>query len=98
MKILIAVLAVVISMSVMAGCGPEERRYHHRGSERRERDDAWDVVRRDPCRKREYEDYARDHQNPDKRRHFAEQLARDGCSRKYRGEYRYDDPNYDPYR
>ena len=49
---------------------------------------AWDIVRSDPCRHEEFVDYARRHENPNKRRRFIERLAREGCSQRYGG---YDD-------
>ena len=46
-----------------------------------DRDDAWEIVRRDPCRYDEYRRFAEKHKNPEKRRRVVEQLAREGCSR-----------------
>ncbi len=98
MKGIVMLLAVVVSTSVVAGCVVDRHGRYSR-NERRERDDAWDIVRRDPCRYREYEDFAHEHKNPEKRRAFVERLAREGCSRRSdHSDYRYDDPNYDPYR
>ncbi len=99
MRKLATALAVVVATSLVSGCVVADRYGHHRRAyERHEPDDAWDVVRRDPCRYHEYQEFAREHQNPEKRRRFAEKLAREGCSRRDRDQYRYDDPHYEPHR
>ena len=107
MKKLVVTVALVGATSLLTGCVAEERHggyhrhdRHDRGVVRREPDSAWEVVRNDPCRYREYQDFAREHKNPEKRRRFAERLAREGCSDRDRDtrNYRYDDPNYEPYR
>ena len=108
MKKLVALLAVMVSTSFFAGCVAEHGHggYHRDGDrrpyERRQTDDAaldaWDVVQADPCRRREYEAFAREHRNPEDRRRFAERLAREGCSRRSdQRDHTYDDPYYDPY-
>jgi hypothetical protein len=66
----------------VAGCEP---RYHdgygrRHGYYDEDRDEAWEIVRRDPCRHEEYRRFADDHKNPEKRRRFVERLAREGCS------------------
>ena len=81
-----AALLLLTGVSI-AGCEPRSR--YHRGygdgyGHRDDRDDAWDIVRRDPCRYGRYDEYRRfadDHKNTEKRRRFVEQLAREGCSR-----------------
>jgi hypothetical protein len=56
-------------------------RQPYRGGERRlTDDDAWEIVRHDPCRYEEYRRYAARHKNPTKRRDAVWRLARDGCS------------------
>ena len=81
-KIVPAVL--LLAALVAAGCAPEYSRHHGR---RYSDDDAWDVVRNDPCRYEEDRRYADHHQNPARRREFVEQLARDGCSLDQRRPY-----------
>ena len=102
MRKLVVSVALVVATSLLAGCVAEDHHggYYRRGVVRRYPDSAWEVVKNDPCRYREYQDFAREHKNPDKRRKFAERLAREGCSDRERDtrNYRYDDPNYDPYR
>src|SRR6185369_13250964 len=76
---------LVLTGIAIAGCEPRYHRgygdgYGHHGRYD-DRDDAWDIVRRDPCRYDEYRRFADKHKNPDKRRQVVEQLARDGCSR-----------------
>ncbi len=90
MKKLVTALAVVVATSVLAGCIVDDRGYRRR----LHHDDAWDVVRNDPCRYEEYRDFARDHKNPEKRRRYVEYLAREGCSRKYSRDR---DDRYDRY-
>ena len=85
MKIVPAVLLLVVLAA--AGCAPEYSRHHGYGR-RYSSDDAWEVVRNDPCRYEEYGRFAAEHKNPARRREFVEQLAREGCSR---GRYGYDD-------
>ena len=108
MKKLVIFLVVVVSTSFFAGCVDEDghRGYQRDGGrrsyERRHTDDAaldaWDVVRADPCRRSEYEEFAREHKNPENRRRFAERLAREGCSRRSdQRDHTHDDPYYDPY-
>jgi hypothetical protein len=48
---------------------------HHHGRS------AWSIVRNDPCLYNEYERFAREHQNENKRARFVERLAREGCDR-----------------
>jgi hypothetical protein len=105
MRKLVVTVAFLGATSVLTGCVVEDRNgggYHRRGVVRRYPDSAWEVVRNDPCRYREYQDYAREHKNPEKRRRYAEKLAREGCRDRYRGhdarDHRYDDPYYEPYR
>ena len=66
-------------------------RYRYGGSDR-----TWQIVRNDPCRWDEYRRFASEHENPVKRRRFAERLAREGCEGDRHGPYGYDD-RYDPY-
>jgi hypothetical protein len=85
-----AALMLLAALAV-AGCDP---RYGHRdpyGRRERQMDDrdAWEIVRRDPCRYEEYRRFAEDHKNPDKRRKVIWRLAHEGCSRE-----RSYDPNY----
>jgi hypothetical protein len=76
--------------------GYSDRGYYQQNDRRAAREftdeDAWEVVRRDPCRYEEYRRYADKHKNPEKRREVVWQLARDGCSRQ--GSYEYDRRGY----
>jgi hypothetical protein len=81
-----AVLAVLVLAALATpGCAPDygHRGYAHRGAE----DDAWNIVRSDPCRYEEYRRFADQHRNPERRRAFVEQLAREGCSRDHDARY-----------
>jgi hypothetical protein len=73
-------LLLLTGMSI-AGCEARSRYHRGHGDGYGDRDDAWDIVRRDPCRYDEYRRFAAKHENPEKRRRVVEQLARDGCSR-----------------
>ncbi len=94
-----AVFAVLLFAAVVstAGCVARHDYYGRRGHEMDDRD-AWDIVRRDPCRYEEYRRFAEDHTNPEKRRRVVWQLARDGCSREQRYESQPRRPHdYDDY-
>jgi hypothetical protein len=90
-----AVLLLVVLAT--AGCAPEYSRHrgydHDRDRARYDHDDdrdadrAWNIVRNDPCRSEEYRRYAAEHKNPERRRAFVEQLAREGCSLDQRRHY-----------
>ncbi len=71
-----ALLALVLA-GVAAGCAP--RPYYGYRREMTDRD-AWEIVRRDPCRYDEYRRFAQAHKNPDKRRAVVWKLAHEGCS------------------
>lgn len=93
-----ALLAVLLLAGLAAGgCQPRHGYYNEpygRGYERqREMDDrdAWEIVRRDPCRYDEYRRYAEKHKNEDKRRAAVWKLAREGCSRPRAHDDRSDD-------
>lgn len=76
-----AALLLLTGVSI-ASCAPRYHRGYGDGYGRRaDRDEAWEIVRRDPCRYDEYRRFAAKHENPEKRRRVVEQLARDGCSR-----------------
>jgi hypothetical protein len=75
---IVAAVLLVVALTA-AGCAPEYSRHHGYGR-RAATDDAWEVVRNDPCRYDEYRRFADNHKNPDKRREFVERLAREGCS------------------
>jgi hypothetical protein len=60
-------------------------------------DPAWEIVRNDPCRYEEYRRFAERHKNAEKRRHFVETLAREGCGRDRADPYRNDPYRDDPY-
>jgi len=84
-------LVLVVFAVVAAGCVMDP--YGHPRMVGYDRDDAtWDVVRNDPCRYDEYRRFADEHENPEKRRRFAEQLARDGCKQERRDQRRYGNP------
>jgi len=76
----IVTAAVVLAALTAAACSPE---YSRRSGYRRYHsdDEAWDIVRNDPCRYDEYRRFADEHKNPERRRDFVERLAREGCSR-----------------
>jgi hypothetical protein len=89
-----AALLILAGIAV-AGCAPHYR-YHERGyrdpyGHRTERemndDDAWEIVRRDPCRYDEYRRFAAKHKNPERRRDVVWRLAREGCSRERAYDY-----------
>ncbi len=77
-----AVFAVLLlaAVATAGGCVPRHDYYGRRAHEMDDRD-AWEIVRRDPCRYDEYRRFAAEHKNPEKRRQVVWQLARDGCSR-----------------
>ena len=97
-----ATLALLAGIAV-AGCEPRhrhdrryyyeqepyERAYERRGEREMDFDDAWDVVRRDPCRYDEYRRFTEHHKNPERRREAVWRLAREGCSRGRAHEYDY---------
>jgi hypothetical protein len=92
-KQVIATLLVLAGIAITAGCAP--RPYYPYNQKMSERE-AWDIVRRDPCRYAEYERFAHEHKNPDKRRDVVWRLAHDGCSREQQYERdQHDDPGYD---
>jgi len=67
---------VLVGLGI-AACAP--RPYY--GYDRQMTDrDAWEIVRRDPCRYDEYRRFAHEHKNPDKRREEVWRLAHDGCA------------------
>ena len=66
---------VVLACLAAAGCIRDPYGYGRYARE----DAAWAIVRDDPCRYAEYERFAHDHKNPEKRQRFVETLARDGC-------------------
>ena len=82
MRKTVGCLALLSSLVLMPGLTPpaeadhQYERYHsyhrHPYSHRLT---AWEIVRRDPCRWDEYRDFARRHQNPNKRRRFIERAA-----------------------
>ncbi len=78
---------LLLAAVATAGCAPRHDYYGRHGREMDDRD-AWEIVRNDPCRYDEYQRFAHEHKNPDKRRQVVWQLARDGCSRER--EYRYE--------
>jgi hypothetical protein len=83
MKKMLAGVVLLASAAVLGGCVMDP--YGHARLVGYNRDDAtWDVIRRDPCRYDEYRRFAKKHKNPEKRRRFAEALARDGCERERR--------------
>ncbi|MBI3769979.1 MAG: hypothetical protein HY271_16020 [Deltaproteobacteria bacterium] len=53
--------------------------------------EAWEIVRRDPCRYEEYRRFAENHENPEKRREVVWRLAREGCKHERDYDYEYDD-------
>ena len=78
----VTTLALLALAALVAGCVADGR--YGYGPYGRTRDyqriSAWEIVRRDPCRYDEYQRFAQDHANPNKRARFVERLARDGCS------------------
>ena len=93
-----AFVVLVLLAAVGGACAPRydyDRRYAHEMDER----DAWEIVRRDPCRYDEYRRFAEKHKNPDKRREVVWRLAHEGCSREHDYGYEYDrDDDRDDYR
>lgn len=57
-----------------------ERPYESRHEREMDFDDAWEIVRRDPCRADEYRRFAAKHKNPERRRAAVWRLAHEGCS------------------
>lgn len=95
-----AALLICASLTAAAGCAP--RHYYGRGDytygDMTDRD-AWEIVRRDPCRYDEYRRFAHEHKNPAKRRAAVWRLAHEGCraERQYEQQQPYydDDRGYD---
>ena len=89
-------LVLLAGLTAMPGMTPraeaDHNSYRYNRHPYSHRLSAWEIVRRDPCRYAEYRDYARRHQNPNKRQRFIERLAREGCEyqRRY-GRYDYRD-------
>jgi hypothetical protein len=104
-KLAVAVAVALASAVTLGACAPRHQYYDHgyyergyyddrRGAQEFDDRDAWEIVRRDPCRYEEYRRYAEKHKNPDKRRKVVWQLARDGCSRGRAYDYDYDRRGY----
>jgi hypothetical protein len=72
-------LALLALAALAAGCMADVR-HGHGWSLAHQQNAAWEIVRRDPCRYDEYQRFAQDHSNPNKRDRFVERLAREGCS------------------
>jgi hypothetical protein len=88
-----AALVLLVAISV-TGCAPRHRYYDpygHRTEHRMTDHDAWEIVRRDPCRYEEYRRFAENHKNPEKRREVVWRLAHEGCKRERAYDYQYDD-------
>jgi hypothetical protein len=95
-----AAVALVLASAFVASCA--ERPYSRRDRDRWDRserydreDDAFDIVRADPCRYDQYKEFAREHKNPNKRRRYVERLAREGCHGDDRRSDRDDDRDRD---
>ena len=85
---------LLLAAAATAGCAPRHDYYYERRAHEMDDRDAWEIVRNDPCRYDEYQRFAHEHKNPDKRRQVVWQLAREGCSRER--ETRYESrPPYD---
>lgn len=81
---------LLLAGAAIGACAPpygHDRRHPREMDER----DAWEIVRRDPCRYDEYRRFAEKHKNPEKRRQVVWRLAHDGCSRERAYDYDRDD-------
>ena len=100
MKPVVFAALLFAAVVTVAGCAPrhgyyERGHYDAYGRRTHEMDDrdAWEIVRRDPCRYDEYRRFAANHKNTEKRRQVVWRLAREGCSRAPA----YDDQRSDDY-
>ena len=85
--------AALVVLACLAAAGCVRDPYGYRRHERE--DHAWAIVRDDPCRYAEYERFAHDHKNPEKRQRFVERLAREGCKSERRRDKDWDDDDRD---
>jgi len=93
----IATRLLCAGIAIAAGCAP--RPYYGYNQKMSDRE-AWEIVRRDPCRYDDYRQFAQEHKNPEKRRSYVWRLAHEGCSRErqYNRDQQDDGGYYNGYR